>query len=117
MAIDEPNAELLTRPLAPGAWGPDSLVPPPPTGPLAPPAPPPLTPDVLESGVWAERGAHRDDGAAPAADRPEYPDGQLADGLRLELMELLSRAGGRLQEVFDQYRGGVTSPAAVVAAG
>jgi hypothetical protein len=118
MAIDDPNGELLSRPLVPGAWGPGSVVPPPPTGPLAPPPPPPLTPDVPATGEPAQPGAHRVEAPAPVTvDAAAAPDGQLPEGLRLALVALLSRVRGRLQDVFDQYRAGVTTPAEVVASG
>jgi hypothetical protein len=115
MAIDEPNGEALSGPLAHSGWGSAPLVPPPPTGPPAPPAPPPLLPEVTENGDNAQQGAHRQ--MPPAAESPTYPSSRLPEGLRLELVELFSLSGGRLHEAFDQYRGGVTSPSAVVAAG
>lgn len=52
---------------------------------------------------------------APAADA--RLGAQLPVGLRLELEEALDRAGGRLSEVFDRYRAGMTTPAALAAAG
>jgi hypothetical protein len=135
MAIDDPNAQRMTAPLAPVVFGPGPLIPPPPpTGPLAPPAPPALSappPDMAAAAASAPEAyanapqananaAHR----APSEEAPTPPPaavpaaaGHLTDGLRTELAELLSRAGGRLQEVFDRYRGGVSSPAALTAAG
>ena len=145
MAIDDPAGELLTRPSAPGAWGSGPRLPPPPTGPLAPPPPPVLALDPSDDDESTQPGAHRQDAVPPVADAvppaadavppvadaarpvvdvaPRVPDagpdptGPLPEGLRLELVELLGTFGGRLQEVFDQYRGGVKDPAAVVAAG
>lgn len=114
--MDESNAELLAGTLARSGWGPAPLLPPPPTGPLAPPAPPPLAPELVLVDEQAHQGTHRTDIAPPVEPTPDS-DGQLTAGLRYELMALLSRTGGRLQEVFDQYRGGVTSTASFVAGG
>jgi len=115
--MDESNAEVLAGTLTRTGWGPAPLIPPPPTGPLAPPAPPPLAPDLVLVDEPAHHGSHRNEAAAQPVESSPDSDGQLPAGLRPELMELLGRSGGRLQEVFDQYRGGATSPASFVASG
>ena len=122
MTSDDPNARLRTTPIGPGVFANGPVIPPPPTGPLTPPAPPPLSnqgSDAPAGGESARQGAHRDEVVEPGADMPPYlgSGGQLPEGLRIELIELLGRTGGRLHEVFDQYRAGVTSPAALAAAG
>src|SRR5439155_22565214 len=117
MSMDESNAEMLAGTLTRTGWGPAPLIPPPPTGPLAPPAPPPLAPDLVLVDEPDRAGSHRSEAARQSVQPPADSDGQLPPGLRTELMELLGRSGGRLQEVFDQYRGGATSPASFVAGG
>jgi hypothetical protein len=115
--MDESNAELLAGTLARSGFGPAPLLPPPPTGPLAPPAPPPLAPDLVLVDEQDHHGTHRTESAAHPVEPTADSDGHLPAGLRAELMQLLGRSGGRLQEVFDQYRGGATSPASFVAGG
>jgi hypothetical protein len=128
MAIDDPNAQRLTAPLAPVMFGQGPLIPPPPpTGSLTPPAPPalPTQPPDMRAAPTAQpantNAAHRAAGEDAPARPPAQPGAasgaHLPEGLRSEMAELLSRAGGRLQEVFDHYREGVTSPAALTAAG
>lgn len=117
MSMDESNAEQMAGTLTRSSWGPAPLIPPPPTGPLAPPAPPPLAPELVLVDETAHHGTHRSESAAQPVESTPESDGQLPAALRTELMELLGRSGGRLQEVFDQYRGGATSPGSFVASG
>jgi hypothetical protein len=142
VTIDDQSAVLHTSPFAAGMFPSGPLTqPPPPTGSLAPPPAPELPADD-ERPAGASQHAVADAAAettaaettvaetpaepavAETATEAETSDGawpvlglHLSDGLRTEMLALLGRSGGQLRAVFDAYRSGTTTPAAIVAAG
>jgi hypothetical protein len=110
------------------AQGPISQ-PPPPTGSLAPPPAPDLPVESGRSAAEQPPAAGQPaqqvqpaNGSRPSAPPPPATESvplgvDLGEGLRTEMLALLSRAGGQLQAVFDAFRAGAASPAAIVAAG